>query len=313
MMAVQQLAATHQSYKDPKITADTAAHALVLLCHSGGPLGDDPDIAEASRRITSAEAQTCDQNGVSLFEMKLGSEVVVLARSKLYGPLNLTPHDVFLALAREVPDLAHYKSVANNFNRTWNQIDPALPANQIQFIGPPLNSPMGRALVELLIEPGCNTYPWLTELKSTDETRYNSICRLVRDDGVYVESDPQSALLRVQIEPISIGIFSLRWFESNPDTLGPVSLGGVAPAAATVADGTYPASRTLYVYANRYRFIAYPALGLVGFLGAYPSVWGTSPEKMDGALVPPDQAERERIAADLYSIPNLHSKKPFRF
>ena len=52
--------------------------------------------------------------------------------------MKLTKEQVFLALAKEVPD-KDGKLVANP-NKMWTDIDPSLPAVKIEVLGPPPTS-----------------------------------------------------------------------------------------------------------------------------------------------------------------------------
>lgn len=59
-------------------------------------------------------------------------------------------------------------------------------------------------MVELLMEAGCDTYPWIAALESTHPDRYARICRTVRTDGIYTrvaELSPSNLLeSRTQLE-----------------------------------------------------------------------------------------------------------------
>ena len=57
-----------------------------------------------------------------------------------------------MALAKEVPD-ADGKLVANPY-KMWNEIDPSLPAEKIEVLGPPPTSGTRDSFVELVMEKG---------------------------------------------------------------------------------------------------------------------------------------------------------------
>ena len=304
-MAVAERFGAGKAFKAPKVSIDSTSAGLRLLCQ--GIEMSSPDISEASRRITPAEFQTCTQNSVPVIEIKLGYEAIILARSKLYGGFKLSSRDVFLALARQVPDPAQPGKLFKNPYSLWNQVNEALPYDPIKVIGPTLSSPLGKVFVELLMEAACNTYPWIAALKDADAVRYNNLCRTVREDGLYVEGPGNGTfafLQRIESEPTAVGVFNYASFRWNQDKLARLSLDGVEATEASVAAGTYPASRTLYLYIDKTHVNSIP--GFLSFIGGYLKLMdGAFPEAWEWALVPPAETERARIRADVQSLRDL--------
>jgi hypothetical protein len=223
-----------------------------------GPMcGNDahaPDIAYAFAPSGTVSDRPCDRNAPPdtspVVAIPVAHEAVALARSPLYGAPDLTRREVFLALAKWVPDTGDRKVHANT-NTTWRQIDAALGPEPIEFMGPPLSSAAGRSMIELLMEAGCKTIPWVAALESTDPDRYAHICRAVRSDGVYVELS-SLAPYRLLSEPNAVGIFGLNgdWPHQLKD-LAVSRLDGEAPTPQSIDSGAYPGSRTLYLYVKR--------------------------------------------------------------
>jgi phosphate transport system substrate-binding protein len=215
-----------------------------------------------------------------------GYEAVVLARSPLYGAVDLTRRELFLALAKWIPD-PRRGAVHENPNTTWRQIDAALgaePAEPIAFLGPPLSSAAGRSMIELLLEAGCQTFPWVAALRSTDPDRYARICRTVRTDGAYVEVS-SLAPSRMLSEPNAVGIFSYRDLTYAPfKELAIGTLDGVEPTLNGIESGTYPGSRALYLYVNRKR-------GAVGVVMHLLTDEGWIATRPDSALLPLSPSE----------------------
>lgn len=59
----------------------------------------------ASRKITASEKEACAKNGVTdIAEIGIGYDGIVIANSKKAAAFDLTKKQLFLALAREVPD-----------------------------------------------------------------------------------------------------------------------------------------------------------------------------------------------------------------
>jgi len=241
-----------------RAVVELAGAPVLRLCQSQ-PFGP-PEIIEVSRRLSVQELSTCSNNGLrDILEVKLGYQGIVLVRSRLYGPLKLSGRDLFLALAGKLPDPRQPERLIDNPNVSWNQVDPTLPYDRIELIGPALASVPGRLSIELLMDAGCNTYPRMASLREQDPGRYEEVCRSVREDGVYRESTnaggAMSPLFTDQLvtNPTAIGILTLEQFQQSRDKLIAIPIDGVDPTEANIASSAYPLSRTLYIYAIRRR------------------------------------------------------------
>src|SRR5580765_7527171 len=81
----------------------TALGALREFCKGNG--ADNPDVALTTRRLQSAIASECSKNGVKDFiAVELGHGPLVLAVRSGSLLSNLTSRQIYLALARDVPD-----------------------------------------------------------------------------------------------------------------------------------------------------------------------------------------------------------------
>lgn len=265
------------------ISVANSGHWLGALCGGGASA---PDLAYRFAPVATVSVQPCPRgaNGQpsEVRAIAVGYEAVALARSPLYGEIDLTRREVFLALAKWVPDPTRPGVVHENSSTTWQQIDPALGPEPIQFLGPPLSSPAGRSVIGLLLERGCQTYRWIAALKNSHPHRYGRICRTLRTDGVYLETyalNPSNLLG----EPNVVGIFGLPALLQSPTTLSVSRLDGVRPTLQTIESGAYPASRELYLYFNRGRVPPTIVFRLVGQqrLAGYPWV------RRDWALITP--------------------------
>jgi phosphate transport system substrate-binding protein len=185
---------------------------------------------------------------------------------------------------------------------TWNQIDNALPDDRIHFLGPGIGLVQGKLAAALLLEAGCNTYPEIAELRTTDQARYDEICLNVRDDGAYENSAESSATNaeRLEREPTLLGVFSLSEFDSLRDRLAASVIDGVPPSRETVAAETYRNSRTLYLYTKQ--SFAYAPTTLFGMsINAYlapPSPYSNAPGNW--GFIPLDDIEHADVEATLH-------------
>jgi phosphate transport system substrate-binding protein len=227
----------------------SAGEALTKLCFGTGATG--PDILATFDRADPGASAQCPRLkfwGEKIVEIKLGYEAVVLARSVIYGSMPaLSPRDVFLALAKELPNREEDpETLIQNPYRAWNEVNPVLDPDPIQAIHPPEDYAYDDAVLAPALDAGCNSFAWIAALKISRETRHRQICRTLREDGVYQEN--ANPISHMETYPTVIGVLSYRAYERNKSKVVAMSLGGVAPTLESIRAGTYPASRALYLY-----------------------------------------------------------------
>lgn len=227
------------SWPGPLCSSGSQAPDLAYAFEPAGTVINTPCPSDAGNKPASVRATT------------IGYEAVVVARSPLYGELDVTRREMFLALAKTVPDPARAGKFVLNTSTTWRQVDPALGPERIEIFGPPLDSPAGRSMIELLMEGGCDTYPWVAALKWSHPRLYAGVCRTVRMDGlygVYTEA-PGLSSTRLLAEPNAVGVFSfVKWTAPFLQALSVSKLDGIEPTLETIESGAYPGSRALYFY-----------------------------------------------------------------
>ncbi len=270
-----------------------------------------PDIENASRRIKQSEFDACQTNGVKeIIEIQIGYDGIVLAHSRQSPPWKLTLRQVWLALAKQVPDPKGGEKLIPNPYRTWREIDPALPDLAIKVYGPPPTSGTRDAFVELALEGGCSSFPWIKAIKAQDETRFKQICHTVREDGAYIEAGENDTLIvrKLEADPSALGVFGYSYLDQNLDLIQGATIEGVEPSFENIAAGVYPISRPLYVYAKKAHVGMIP--GLAQFLEEYTSekAFGEEGYLADKGLIPMPKEEREKyrtIARQLIPLQSL--------
>jgi phosphate transport system substrate-binding protein len=293
-------------FKTPKVESTGTGGGIKLFCNGVGV--QHPDVANASRRIKQAEVDTCAKNGVKdIAEVKVGYDGLVLAHSKKGGKLNISRRDVYLALAKQVPDPANPQTLIANPYKTWKQVNSSLPDAAIEVLGPPPTSGTRDSFAELYMEVGCQTYAWIKTLKDVDENRYKKVCHTVREDGGYVEAGENDNLIvqKLEANPKAVGVFGYSYLEENEDKLVGSSLEGVAPTFETISSGKFPASRPLFVYVKKAHIGVIP--GIKEFVTEYVSdkAIGQEGYLADKGLIPPSDAERAKIRADALAFKNV--------
>lgn len=280
-----------QPFRTPIVESTGSGGGLKLFCAG---LGDrHPDIANASRRIKQSEINRCAINGVGdMIEVKIGYDGIVIANSKKSGKFALTLRDVFLALARDIPD--RNGKLQPNPNRFWKDVNPALPATRIEVLGPPPTSGTRDAFVELAMEGGCDTFKWVEALKTTDRQAYKSLCHTIREDGAFIEAGENDNLIvqKLVANPDALGVFGYSFLDQNTDKLQGSSINGHGPTFENISDGKYPVSRPLYFYVKAGHMGS--VAGIRQFMTEFVSeqAWGPDGYLVDKGLIPMSDAER---------------------
>lgn len=275
----------------PKVESTGTGGGMKLLCAGIGE--QHADIANASRAIKASEIELCAANGISPpLEVGIGFDGIVLARTSATEPMALTLEQVFLALARHLPDASG--QLQENPHTNWADIDPSLPDIAIQVYGPPPTSGTRDAFVELAMEKGCEVVPYMQEL---EQETHKIVCASIREDGAFIEVGENDNLIiqRLVANPNTVGIFGYSFLEENSDRVTGVAIDGVEPEFEAIEDNTYPLARKLYIYVKTEQAAHKPSL--LDFVNFYVDEDAIGPDGYlsDRGLVTLPEAEREQV------------------
>ncbi len=279
-------------FKTPVVESTGSGGGLKLFCSGVGE--GFPDITNASRRIKASEVESCAANGVTeIVEAKIGFDGIVLANSRASAEMNITTREIYLALAKNVPN--DDGTTQPNPYTMWSDINPALPAVKIEVLGPPPTSGTRDAFAELAMEGGCKSFDWVTALKKTDGNAYKALCHTIREDGAYIEAGENDNLIvqKLQANPSAFGVFGYSFLEQNSDSVQGSIVNGVAPDFEDIADGNYPIARSLYFYVKKAHVGLIP--GIEGYLAEFTDedAWGEDGYLVDKGLIPLPDDERQ--------------------
>ncbi len=239
-------------FKTPKIESTGSGGGIKLFCAGVGV--QHPDITNASRAIKKSELEQCASNGVKdVIEVKIGYDGLSLAQAKAGKPMALTRRDVFLALAKQVPNPNGTQTLVDNPYKTWKDVNAALPAVKIEVLGPPPTSGTRDAFVELVMDEGCDTFEFIKAMKKTDKNAHKAACQTVREDGAFVEAGENDNLIvqKLDANPAAVGIFGFSFLDQNLDKVRGLTIEGVQPEFETISNGSYPVSRPLFFYVKK--------------------------------------------------------------
>ncbi len=293
-------------FKTPKVESTGTGGGMKLFCAGVGV--QHPDFTNASRRIKASELADCKKNGVNdVVEIKVGFDGIALANAKASPQYRLSKKDIYLALAKQIPDPAAPTTLIANPYKTWKEVNSSLPAVRIEVLGPPPTSGTRDSFSEQVLEAGCQTYGWLKSLKDIDEKRYKRVCTTIREDGAYIEAGENDNLIvqKLGANPNAIGIFGYSFLEENLNSLHGSIVEGVAPDFDTIASGKYPISRALYVYGKKAHVGVIP--GMKEFLVEYTSekAFGDEGYLADKGLIPSPKPDRDKARKDAAELNTL--------
>lgn len=294
-------------FKTPKVESTGTGGGIKLFCNGVG--AQHPDVVNASRRMKASELKDCASKGVNeVIEVKVGFDGLTIGQSKRGQAFPLTRQQVYLAVAKEVPDPKNPTQLIANPYQRWNQIDPKLPNRKIEVMGPPPTSGTRDSFHELYLEEGCKAFAWIAALEKSDNRRFKGVCHTIRQDGGYIEAGENDNLIvqKLEANPNTVGIFGFSFLEENLDKLRGLRIDGVEPTFESIAEGEFPASRPLYIYAKKAHVGVIP--GLQEFLNEYVSERAAGEEGYlaDRGLVPLPASELARTRNDVRTL------KPFK-
>ena len=290
-------------FKTPKIESTGTGGGFKLFC--GGIGVQHPDISDASRPIKQSELDNCAKNGVTrIVEVKIGYDGIVIANSREAPLLHLSLDQVYLALAKNVPDPATGAHLVTNPYRRWSEIDASLPNVRIEVYGPPPTSGTRDAFLELAMEAGCEHFAAVAALEGDAKT---TACHTLREDGAFIEAGENDNLIvqKLEANPDALGIFGFSFLDQNADKIQGTVINGVAPEFDAIAAGDYPISRPLFIYVKAAHVGVIP--GMREFLAEFTSdaAWGDYGYLSEKGLIPMTADERQEVSATVRMLKPL--------
>lgn len=244
--AVAEQFANNTGAPSPIVESTGTGGGMKIFCEGIGE--NTADITGASRAMKASEYELCKKNGVTdISEALIGFDGLSLAISRSNDQdWDLSLGDIYMALGAQVPVDGEWK---DNPYKTWNEINPDLPAVEILAYGPPPTSGTRDAFVELAMHEGCKELDFVKS-GDFDKKWVKENCSRMRTDGPFVEAGENDNLIvqRLEADPNAVGIFGYSFLYENLDKLKPVKIEGVEPNADTIADKSYPISRPLFFY-----------------------------------------------------------------
>ncbi len=235
----------------PQIQSIGTGAGLKLFCAGTGV--ETLDIANAVRSIKPAEKEMCEKNGVKdIIEIKFGNVGTVVVQSNAGENFtNLTRKELFLAMAKDVPDPKGGAKLVPNPYKTWKDINPALPNTKIVMWVPAAMHGTHDIVMNQIMLVGCKQIDSMQTLTANDPKTLEAVCQNVRKDGAYLEFEKyEMAIKEVKANPNALGIMANTKIEQDSG-LTAIPIDGYAPLAASIAYRVYPLTESLLLYVKK--------------------------------------------------------------
>ena len=259
--AVARRAAKAAGGRVPIVENTGTTLGLAHLCAGSGP--GHPDAASVTRRLRKSEFDVCRSNGVTdLVEIPVGLDMLVVAQAKAGRVKALTSAQVFMALARLLPDESG--GLAPNPHRKWSDVDRALPDTRIDVRVLPGQSDSRDALQDLFLHKGALSNSAVARRWAGGAVP--GALRLMRDDHPFVtlHVSEEEIALELVAHPEALGVFAYRFLEANRAHLRAVPVDGAEPTPENAYAGKYPGTRKLYLYVKKSRLDTVRGLSRLG-------------------------------------------------
>ena len=212
------------------------------------------DVSDASRAIRDSEAQDCAEAGIEWVELKVAFDGISVLTSPDNDAVScLDPGDLYALVGAESEGFQSW-SDANDLAAELAAAGlggsgAPYPDAPLAITAPGEESGTFDAFVELALED-------ITEMRGHEEpTRVDY--QASANDNVIVDN--------ISSNPTSFGWVGFAFYVENSSVLKAIRIDGgdgcTAPSIESIADGSYPLSRPLFIYVSLNRVAQNPALG----------------------------------------------------
>jgi phosphate transport system substrate-binding protein len=218
----------------------------------------ETDISDASRKIKDEEAAVCKTAGIEYTELKIAFDGMTVMTSPANNAVTcLSFADLYALTGPQSQGFDKWSSATTLAKALGSNT--AFPDSDLSITGPGEESGTYDSYVELVITP--------IATKQTPAQK-----GVTRPDYVASAND-NTIIAGVASSPSSLGWVGFAFAQENKDKIKELGVSKdpngtcIMPTDATISDGTYPLSRSLYIYVNKAKAKANPAV--VGYVDYY--------------------------------------------
>ena len=223
------------------VAAPGTSDGFALFCDG------ETDVQDASRPIDEEEVAACEKGGVEYIELEIaldGLSVVGNPQNAIDVPELRRPLRAVRSRVRRVRDLGGRERPRGRGRRQRG-----FPDAPLTIVAPGDESGTYGAFIDLAIGD-------IAEERGEPDDVLRKDYQVSADDNVIIDNAANNAS--------GLGFVGLAFAENAGDTVKEFEVDGgegcVAPSSETVVDGSYPLSRSLYLYVNLEKVSSNPAL-----------------------------------------------------
>jgi phosphate transport system substrate-binding protein len=246
--------------------------------------GGDADVTGASRPIKDEELATCQENGIEPIEIKFGIDGLTVATSPNNSAIECLDTAALYALIGPESEGFDTWDDANGIAAELGSQFTSLPAAPLVISGPGEESGTYDSFVEFAIAP------FAEDRGQEEQTRADYVSS--GNDNLIVEG--------IEGSDTSLGWVGYAYYQAEGDRIQGIQIADdegtcIAPTPETIADGSYPFSRPLFIYVNPTKAAENPAV--ISYVDLYLSDEGVAEVSDAGYVpVPADELQASRDA-----------------
>ena len=247
----------------------------------------ESDVSDASRPIEEEEIAACEQNGIEYTELEVALDGISVLTSPNNGAATCLNSGDLYALTGPESEGFEAWSDANELGGEVGGAATPYPDASLDITAPGEESGTYDAYIEL------SGIPDIAEERGLPEEQWET----TRPD--YQASGNDNVIIDgIAGSDSSFGWVGFSFFEQNQDVVKAFEIDGgegcVAPSFDTITDGSYPLSRSLYIYVNNAK--AAESEALRAYVELYLSDEGirTAVQEVSYVVLPDDRIEATR-------------------
>lgn len=258
----------------------------------------DTDISDASRPIKAEEAQACADAGIDFIELKVAFD----GMSVMTNPANDTVEclsfaDLYALVGPEAEGVDNWSDAATVAGELGSTTE--LPEAELTITAPGAESGTYDSFIEIALEK-------IGESRVEAGKITEDQAKTTRPDYAS-QADDTAIIAAMEASDAPFGWVGFAFAEEAGDAVKEIAIsketGGdcIEPSAETIADGTYPLSRSLYIYVNAAAAEDNPAVA--GFVDYYLSDEGIASVAEVGYVdLPADQLDATRATWEARTV-----------
>jgi phosphate transport system substrate-binding protein len=220
--AIVELFSTDGFTSEVKVDSIGSGAGFERFCKNG-----ETDIANASRAIKESETESCQALSPARnpIEFRVGTDALAIV---------VNPENDFLTNLT----LEELALIFSDKATTWQDVNPAWPAENIQRFVPGTDSGTYDFFIEAVMLPAYDKDEEAAERAALNAANLQQS----EDDNVLVQG--------VEGSKYAIGYFGFAYYAENTGRLNVLNINGVEPNEISTEDGSYLLARPLFIYSD---------------------------------------------------------------